>query len=121
MKKKTYEELEAEARVLYSEISALDALWEKETEAQRLAKLESRLERIESRRERILDRMDKITDAEAAEGDLKPGKEVTAPANGEGVEEEGDEFVCPDCGGDLEAVGDNLYECVLCREVYEVE
>ena len=109
MTKKSYEELDAEAKVLYSEISALDAIWEKETEEVKLAKLESRLERFESRRERILDRMDKITDAETEEDK----KEVE--------DKEEDEFVCPDCGGDLEDVGNDLYECVSCGEVYEVE
>lgn len=112
MKKKSYEELEVEAKVLYSEISALDAVWEKETDGQKLAKLESRLERLESRRERILDRMDKITDAEA--------EEDTEKAKEEDDEDEEDDFVCPDCGGDLKEVGDNLYECVSCKEVYEL-
>ena len=114
MKKKSYEELEVEAKVLYSEISALDAVWEKETDGQKLAKLESRLERLESRRERILDRMDKITDAEAEE-DTDEVKEKE-----EKEEDEEDEFVCPDCGGDLKEVGDNLYECLSCSEVYEL-
>ena len=109
MTKKTYEELDVEAKVLYSEISALDAVWEKETEEVKLAKLESRLERLESRRERILDRMDKITDAEGEEDKVKD------------KEDEEDDFVCPDCGGDLEDVGNGLYECVSCGEVYEVE
>ena len=115
MTKKSYEELEVEAKALYLEISALDAVWEKETEEVKLAKLESRLERLESRRERILVRMDKITDAETGEDKDKDKKEEK--------EEEESDFVCPDCGGDLEAVGaveDNLYECVNCGEVYEV-
>lgn len=107
MGRKTYEELETEAKVISSQISELESQWESENEPERLAKMESKIDRLEARREKVLDRMDALTDKEAL------------PENEDKEVEEGADFLCEDCGGDLEKHKDGLYECVNCGELYE--
>jgi len=105
MSRKTYEDLEAEAKVISSQIGELEARWEGESDPEKLAKLESKIDRLESRKDRLYTRMDNLTDAE----DEDSG----------GKEKEEDELVCEDCGGDLKEISDGLLECVNCGEVYE--
>lgn len=109
MSKKTYEELETESKGILSQISDLEAQWEVTSEPEKLAKLESKIDRLEGRKEKLYERMDAITD-----------KEIL-PENEDKEAEEEDNFLCEDCGGDLEKRKDGLYECVNCGELYEEE
>lgn len=109
MSKKTYEELEVEGKVIFSQISELETLWEATSEPEKLAKLESKIDRLERRKEKLYERMDVIID-----------KEVL-PENEDKEEGEEDDFLCKDCGGDLGKRKDGLYECVNCGELYEEE
>lgn len=107
--KKNYEELDAEAKVILTQLSALEQTWESESDPEKLAKLESKIDRLETRKDRLYDRMDRITDV--ADVDLTKTPEE-AP-------KEDEEMVCKDCGGDLEDIGDGAYECVKCGEIWE--
>lgn len=108
--KKTYEEMESEAKVLLSQISELELRWEGESDPEKLAKLESKIDRLETRKDKLYTRMDILSGAEGEKDDKK-----------EKEEEEEDDFICEDCGGDLKETKDGLYECVNCGELYEME
>lgn len=109
MGKKTYEELEVEGKAISSQISELETLWEGETEPEKLAKMESKIDRLEGRKEKVYKRMDTITDKEAL------------PKNEDKNVKQEDDFLCEDCGGDLEKRKDGLFECVNCGELYETD
>lgn len=109
--KKTYEELEGEAKVLLSQISELELKWEGESDPEKLAKLESKIDRLETRKDKTYTRMDTLSESEGEKDDKKDKEE----------EEPEDEYICTDCGGDLKEISDGLLECVNCGEVYEEE
>ena len=109
MGRKSYEELEAEAKGILAQIATLESDFEKEEDESKLIRLDSRIERLDARKEKLYDRMDKISDAEAAEGDKE-----------EKVKEDVDDTVCPECGSDLIEEEDGVLYCEKCGEYYEV-
>jgi len=111
---KTYKELDIEARAILTQISGLEAQWETEADPEKLAKIESKIDRLDTRKDHLYERMDKMSEVEDLE--KPPGK---LPEEEEESKPEKEEFICEDCGGDLKEVGNNLYECVNCGEVYE--
>lgn len=108
MGRKSYEELEAEAKGILAQIATLESDFEKEEDEGKLTRLDSRIERLDARKEKLYDRMDKISDTEATEGD------------NEKVKEDVDDTVCTSCGADLEEEEDGILRCIKCGELYEV-
>ena len=106
--KKTYEEMESEAKGFLSQISELELRWEGESDPEKLAKLESKIDRLETRKDKLYTRMDTLSSTEGEKGDKK-----------EKEEDPEDDYICEDCGGDLKETRDGLFECVNCGEVYE--
>lgn len=111
--KKTYEELDAEAKVILSLISGLEQTWESESEPEKLAKLESKIDRLETRKDKLYERIDRITNEE------EDGLSTAPPDIDKQEEEEEEEMVCKDCGGDLKEIEDGAYECTNCGEIWE--
>ena len=109
------DELEVEIKKGKEALAALEVLYDKEEDENKIAKLEFRMSAKEEAINNLIERQEKLLDREAKDEEKEDPKDKNA--------EEEDLDVCPNCGGDLFMIGvdDNnvpVYECEKCKELY---
>lgn len=108
------EELEVKIKDEKANLVKLEAAYEKEEDEKKTSKLEYSISRKEDAIDALIDRQQHLIERETEDEEKQNPKDKDA--------EEEDEDVCPECGGDLQEVGEEngvaVFECVRCHELF---
>ena len=109
------DELEVEIKKEQEALAKLEDLYEAEQDQGKLQKIEFKIFQKVETIDKLIDRQQALLDREVKDEEKEKPKDKNA--------EEEDMDVCPECGSDLQLIGEDengveIFECISCGELY---
>lgn len=113
--KKKEVELVAKGAKLEKALAEADTYEEQQTALKALRKNDRALDRLVNLIEREMEMSERAEERKNMDN-VRLKEEIGGKQE---PDEEKDTLICPECGGDVDEIGKNLYKCVQCKEILE--